>query len=119
MERGLHFFAESSLVLKFLLVAQIELSMLTQVQEFLMDSLGLMIAECKRLAIDKTLDHGNLLYQSLILRESIGIDLVEILTQDIVVEGEVASLVGSKVEDGAAYLEKVLLKIGLTSHLCI
>lgn len=84
-----------------------------------MDSLGLMIAESKRLAIDKTLDHGNLLYQSLILRESIGIDLVEILTQDIVVEGEVASLVGSKVEDGAAYLEKVLLKIGLTSHLCI
>lgn len=84
-----------------------------------MDSLGLMIAESKRLAINKTLDHGNLLYQSLILRESIGIDLVEILTQDIVVEGEVASLVGSKVEDGAAYLEKVLLKIGLTSHLCI
>ena len=84
-----------------------------------MDRLGLMIAESKRLAIDKTLDHGNLLYQSLILRESIGIDLVEILTQDIVVEGEVASLVGSKVEDGAAYLEKVLLKIGLTTHLCI
>ena len=91
--------------------------MLTQVQEFLMDSLGLMIAESEGLAIDETLDHGNLLDQSLILRESVGIDLVEILAQDTVIEGEVASLVGSKVEDGAAYLEKVLLKIGLPTHL--
>ena len=84
-----------------------------------MDSLGLVIAEGKCLAIDEALDHGNLLHQSLVLWESVRIDLIEILTQDVVIEGEVTSLVCSEVEDGTAYLEKVLLKIGMTTVLCV
>lgn len=84
-----------------------------------MDSLSLMVAQGKRLTVDQALDHGNLLHQSLVVRESVGIDLLEILAQDIVVEGEVASLVGSEVQDGAANLEKVLLKIGMATILCV
>ena len=84
-----------------------------------MDSLGLMIAESKGLAIDEALDHGNLLYQSLIMREPVGVDLAEILTQDVVIESEVTSLVGSEVQDGAADLEKVLLKISVPTLLCV
>ena len=119
MERGLHFFVESLLVIKFLFVCQIELSMLTQVQELLMNSLGLIIAESKGLAINEALDHGNLLYQSLILGESERVDLLEILIQDIVIKREVTSLISSKIENSAAYLEKVLLKISLTTILCV
>ena len=84
-----------------------------------MNRLRLMIVEGESLAVNKTFDDGNLLHQSLIMGESVSVDLVKILTQDVVIEPKVTSLVGSEVQNGAAYLEQVLLKVSLTGLLLI
>lgn len=78
-----------------------------------------MIVQSESFAINKALNHGNLLNQSLILGESISVDLVEILAQNVVIEAKITSLVGSKVQNGAAYLKQILLKITLSGLLRI
>lgn len=97
----LHFFD----VFLFLFGAVEFFAVVAHVQEFAVDEGDLLVSETESLAIHKLFQNLQLLYNDGLL--ILGVDLLSVLTEDVIVQRVLATLLGSQIQDRATNLEQI------------
>ena len=97
----------------------VSLSLVSEVLEFIMNKLDLLVGQAEALSVDQTLDGGELVNQNKVLVISAKVDRVEISEQKLLVEEVVASLPHGKIKDGATNFEQVFRNILLVTSVLL
>ena len=110
-ETGLVLLFQSHLDLALLLIVQGSLSIKTERLELLMNQYHLCLSEGVSLPVYQILHHRQLLQQVVFCLESLSVDLVQVLSEQVVVQLWVVALWRTKVKYCAAHLEEVLVDV--------